>query len=517
MGKRKLKISLIYIGIALIVAGVVLYIREVKFTSIIIGGIGAIASLLGLIKDKKQEAQPIHLDLPLAKKLADETLVEKLDTTEAKLELRDKTIAELNELLRNKDNLPNYEQIALEFREKGQLQEAINSVDTNASDKEAADRHIFKAKLLIDAFDFDEAEQHYIKAADIFPSYDNNLAIAKFYYKLNMFDKAIKYYNHCLNLATSSEEKANVWNEIGNAQWKSNDYDSAEVSYNESLKTNEQTVEENPETYLPNMAVTLNNWAILHQSNNDYSKALEKYEKAMEILRKLNQENEKEYLPEMAHTLNNLGLLYSDTYDYPKASAQYEEAMNIYSTLVEESSKTYLPNLATTLSNWANLHQRLNKYSTALVQYQKALKIYETLVEENPKTYSHNVATTLHNLATLYIANNNYSKALEYYEKAIKIFSVLAEDNLEAYLPYVAGTFCNLSMLYQNNIPNKELSLQYANKAIEALDKCNDTPFVRESRERAKWIIEKWNSETMIRNFEINILTDSHLKITLCQ
>ena len=445
MGKRKLKIFLICVCAILIVAvagtGIILLVKEEivlagAITAIGFGAIGLFIKLAGIFKKETVDKYVERIEEDL--KAKDKELLH----TQAELELRDKTIAELNELLKNKDNLPNYKQIALEFREKGQQQEAIDSVDTNVIYKEAAERHIFKAELLIEALNFAEAEQQYIEAAEVYPSYDTNLAIAKFYYNLNMFHEAIGYYTRCLNFEISLEEKAIVLNNMGNAQKNNNDYPEAESSYNEALEIRQQLADENPKA----LAATLNNLANLHRDIQQYPKAEQEYKKALEIRRKLANENPKTYLPDVAVTLNNLASLHRDIKEYPKAEQGHKEALEIRRKLANENPKTYLPNVARALNNLANLHRDIKKYPKAEEEYKEALEIRRKLASENPKAYLPNVATTLNNLAEF----------------------------------------------YQDNVPNKELSLQYANEAIEALDKCNDTPFVREVRESVEQIIKKW-------------------------
>lgn len=127
--------------------------------------------------------------------------------------------------------------------------------------------------------------------------------------------------------------------------------------------------------------------------------------------------------------------------------------------------------------------------------YEEALKIYRDLAEENPKAYLPDVATTLNNLANLHSDNTEYEKASEEYEEALKIYRNLVKENPKAYLHYMANTLNNLAILYQDDIPNKILSLKYANEAIEVIGKCNNTPFVRKLLERAKRIIEIWNNK----------------------
>ena len=430
---------------------------------------------------------------PLIDKVAE--LAEAKALAEYKATLWEENYHKLEAENANRSELPDYKQHALELRAEGKKEEAIESVNTEAGDEEAANRHIFKAELLIDNFQFDEAEQHCKQAVTIFPSYDNNFAIADFYFNLNKFPEAIEYYNRCLNLTNLPEEKADVLNNMGLALWKNNDYSEAEVSYKEALKIFRKLAEENPNVYLLDVAITLNNLAILHCDINEYPKALEEYKEALKIDRKLAEENPKVYLPNVAIGLGNLANLHRDIKEYPKALEEYEEALKIFRKLTKENSKAYLSNIAQTLNNLAILHKNIKEYLKALEEYEEALKIRRKLAEENPKAHLSNIAQTLNNLAILHENINEYSKALEEYEEALKICRKLAEENPKAYLPYVAMILNNLSMFYQNDVSNENLSLNYASEAIEVLGKCNDTPFVRKQLETAKGVIEDWNNK----------------------
>ena len=60
---------------------------------------------------------------------------------------------------------------------------------------------------------------------------------------------------------------------------------------------------ENPRTYLPDVAMTLNNLANLHFKKNNFREALVKYEEALRIFRELAKENPRVYDIDYAQTL----------------------------------------------------------------------------------------------------------------------------------------------------------------------------------------------------------------------
>jgi len=568
----------IIVAVAAIFVGILIWKEKI---SLPLGLVGLFAALvyycIEIFKKKEKPTFKIVLPPETLRKFADETLSEEN-------ELLKKTVSNLEEELARKD-LPAWEQVVKTHLEKGELQKAIESINTDASDEEAAQKHIRKAQLYIANFQFTEAEQHYLQAAAIFPSYGNNLTVADFYYDLNKFHEAIAYYQKCLNFTTSPKKRADVMNNMGNAQWNNNAYPAAEASYQEALKIYKELAAKNPDAYLPDVAMTLNNLGVLYWNQNKYPAAEASYQEALKIRRELAAKNPDAYLPDVAMTLNNLGGLYQNQNKYPAAEASYQEALKIYKELAaknpdaylpgvaatlnnlgvlqkdqnkypaaeasyqealkirrelaaknpdaflpdvamtlnnlgnlqknqnkypaaeasyQEALKTlrelaaknpdaYLPYVATTLNNLGVLYDDQNKYPAAEASYQEALKIYKELAAKNPDAYLPDVAMTLNNLGNLQSDQNEYPAAEASYQEALKIRRELAAKNPDAYLPNVACTSVNLSMFYQDNVPDQKLSLQYANETIEAVGKCNPTPDVQDSFDRAKRVIEAWN------------------------
>jgi len=125
------------------------YITGILFS--IIGFIGSFLTLFVLFKEKSQKPV-LQLDFQTETKLADNRLV-------VEINLRNKTIETLKEELSRKD-IPPWEQTVRKFLEKGEVQKAIESIDTNASDEEAAQKHIRKAQLFITTFQFPDVFAH---------------------------------------------------------------------------------------------------------------------------------------------------------------------------------------------------------------------------------------------------------------------------------------------------------------------------------------------------------------------
>src|SRR3989304_1190654 len=105
-----------------------------------------------------------------------------------------------------------------------------------------------------------------------------------------------------------------------------NEFDDALKSYKEALEIGKKLAQSNPQTYLPDVAATLNNLGLLQSDKNEFDDALKSYKEALEIGRKLAQSNPQTYLPDVAMTLNNLGLLQSDKNEFDDALKSYKDA-----------------------------------------------------------------------------------------------------------------------------------------------------------------------------------------------
>lgn len=277
------------------------------------------------------------------------------------------------------------------------------------------------------------------------------IGIARDYYSVNDYTKAENVIQEALKLTSLlPNQVALVKLFQGTITSKLFQYATAKQAYVESLEIYRELTKENPRTYLPSVATTLNNLANLHSANSEFLEALEYYEESLKICRDLAKENPQSYLPDVAMTLNNLAVLHSDKNEFPQALEYYEESLKIRRELAKENPRTYLRDIAMTLNNLAILQKEKNEFPQALENYLESLKIYRELAKENPRTYLPDVAMTLNNLGILHSDQNEFSQVLEYYEESLKIFRELARENPRTYLPNVAMTLNNLAVLLSN-------------------------------------------------------------------
>jgi tetratricopeptide (TPR) repeat protein len=269
---------------------------------------------------------------------------------------------------------------------------------------------------------------------------------ATFYDQANHFEEACAYFEESLRAARTPES-------LFEYAWflqEHNDFIRAQPIYTEALTIDRDLAAENPHTYLPDVATTLNNLAILQKDQNDYVSASSNFTEALAIRRDLAAENPRTYLPDVATTLNNLAVLQKDQNDYVSASSSYSEALTIDRDLAAENPHTYLPDVATTLNNLAILQKDQNDYVSASISFTEALTIYRDLAAENPRTYLPDVAMTLNNLANLQSDQNDYVSASSSYSEALAIRRDLAAENPRTYLPRVATMLNNLAILQKD-------------------------------------------------------------------
>ncbi|NEQ33348.1 MAG: tetratricopeptide repeat protein, partial [Leptolyngbya sp. SIO4C5] len=238
---------------------------------------------------------------------------------------------------------------------------------------------------------------------------------ATFYEQPHRYEQVCEYFEVALKAARTTEAVF----EFALFLQKHNAFDQAKPLYQEALKTYRALAEENPRTYLPHVATTLNNLAILQKAQNELARAEENYQQVLQICRALAEENPRTYLPYVATTLNNLANLQSDQNELARAEENYQQALQICRALAEENPRTYLPDVALTLNNLANLQSDQNELARAEENYQQALQIRHALAEENPRTYLPDVALTLNNLANLQSDQNELARAEENYQQAL--------------------------------------------------------------------------------------------------
>ena len=155
---------------------------------------------------------------------------------------------------------------------------------------------------------------------------------ATFYEESAWFEQVCEYFEGALKAARTPE----IVFEYALFLKKHNQFREALPLYKEALEIYRQLAATNPQSYLPYVATTLNNLAVLHSDRNEYETALGEYEEALEIRRQLAATNPQSYLPDVAMTAINLSIFYLQSVpDRQKSTALANEALTILQPFLE--------------------------------------------------------------------------------------------------------------------------------------------------------------------------------------
>jgi CHAT domain-containing protein len=144
----------------------------------------------------------------------------------------------------------------------------------------------------------------------------------------------------------------------------------------------------------------------VYQDQGKYADADALFQRALTIMEaKLGKDD-----PELAVTLNNLAVLFDAQGKHADAEAFYQRALAIQEAKLGKDH----PDVADTLRNLANVYQEQGKYADAEMFYQRALVIQEAkLGKDHP-----DVAAILDNLSTLKAASGDLAAALVFSRRA---------------------------------------------------------------------------------------------------
>lgn len=198
------------------------------------------------------------------------------------------------------------------------------------------------------------------------------------------------------------------------------------------------------------------------------AQGLEAMREVVAIYRDLVRERPDTFLPQLAGSLNDLSVFQNDLDRYEDALASIEEAVAIYRDLVQERPDIFLPQLAASLQNLGVFHGSLGRHEEALASAQEALAIRRDLVQERPDIFLPQLAVSLQNLGACQHALGHHEEALVSTQEALTICRDLAKQQPEAYLSQLHMGLNNLS-IYYSNLGRHEEALSLATEAFDVV------------------------------------------------
>jgi tetratricopeptide (TPR) repeat protein len=264
--------------------------------------------------------------------------------------------------------------------------------------------------------------------------------------------EARRHFERALELRQSGPQGASLWdkartlNNLGNLDRMEGRTDAARADDEAAIAIYRQLAQQNPEVYLPYLAVTLNNLAAVERRQNQLEEARRDYEQSLEINRQLAARNPDKYLANVAMVLNEYGLLDATQNRMDSARQRYQEALQINRQLAQQNPAVYSSQLAMTLENFALLDAFQGKLDDARQHYEEALRIDRQLVRQNPDVYMPDLAMTLSNLGRVDRLQGRVDEARARYEEAYGIMQKLARSN-NAYADEMARVRSSLEEL----------------------------------------------------------------------
>lgn len=227
-------------------------------------------------------------------------------------------------------------------------------------------------------------------------------------------------------------------------------------AYREAAKIYRELAAQEPDTYLPYLAMSLNNLGVCLRNLGRLGEALVATEEAVRIRRQLARERPDAFLADLAGSLNNLAQDLSGLGRREEPLAAAEEAVRIYRRLASERPDVFLPTLAGSLNNVGAFLNGLGRSMAALAVAEEAVRIYRKLAVERPDAHLRDLAMSLSNQANGLSGLGRREEALAAVGEAVRIYRKLAGEDPDAFLPDLAKSLNNLSSFLSELDQRKE-------------------------------------------------------------
>ncbi|MCU7841602.1 MAG: CHAT domain-containing protein [Candidatus Thiodiazotropha sp. (ex Troendleina suluensis)] len=263
-----------------------------------------------------------------------------------------------------------------------------------------------------------------------------------FSFTATLIGKMRRHHELLPSLALLQYMRGTGWSELKS-------YAAAYKAFEEALSVFRKLADDQQATYLPNVAMTLNNFGNLLRDRHDFDRAKMAYDDALDIRRKLANKKPSIYQRDVAMTLNNRGALLIDKREFQAARIDFNEALDIYRQLVkvEDERDKYLTSLAMTLTNLGNLQRDVNEFQSARSTYEEALEIRRLLAADKSATNQYLLAITLISCGAMLCDVRDFKAAREVLDEALNIFCQYVEEHPAFYLPGKAMALNNLGNL----------------------------------------------------------------------
>ncbi len=308
-----------------------------------------------------------------AREIEKKLVEENLENFEVELEKRGnhtgaKKLAEAQEALANNE-LPKADKLFAEI-EAGEELALLKFADVSFARGYIAEEEIR----------WNDAAQHYTRAAELNPSFDTLIRAQELAHNIGNYNSALSLGMMTKKTAIAeygeeSYQHAMALHLLGASYHEKGQDKKAEFFYQQAIEINKVALgEDHPQT-----ALNMGGLAGVYEGLKRYKDAEFFFKKCLEIVKdRFGDDN-----THTASTINNLARLYKKQGNYKDAKRLYQQALNINMKIFGENH----PHTATNINNIADIYTAQEKYEEADPLFEKAVKILETVLgDEHPNT-----------------------------------------------------------------------------------------------------------------------------------
>ena len=238
---------------------------------------------------------------------------------------------------------------------------------------------------------------------------------------------------------------------LGNRLNNDGEFERARDVAEQSLAIRRRLAEDDPDLQEPNIALCLNNLAMIYANLDRLDDAFEASSAAVEARRRLAARAPDVYSLGLARALsthgNRAGALRRDD----DAVEFTRQSVAVLDELAKRRRQAILPELAGALNNYSAALQRQKRYEEAIAPAERAAACYDELVEEGELAYADSRAAGLRTLAAAYGGAHRLDDAVATGERELAIRERLAELPAAAHRVQLARCLNSLAELVEGN------------------------------------------------------------------
>ncbi len=292
---------------------------------------------------------------------------------------------------------------------------------------------------------------------------------------------------------TSKESFAGaIYNFLGEQFVLLNQYQQAEINFNQSIAAFRTLTAQYPETFVDDLIGVYNNRGNFKWQSGRQQEAVQDYTNCDYLFKQIPAHANGTSKPLMAFVYNNLGNVFNAVQEYATAETYYTEAYTMLLQLEADNPGTYPEKIALSFNNIAWAQSMQGNYATASANYTKSITQYRKLVAENGSNYLPDLARALCNFGIMLHGMANYHDAATQFSESKKIYSQLAILEPDAYYPSLATVLeYEGEMLFEKK--DYPVALQNFSEAAEIrIEQAKKHPqhFAHFAQEDARWIVK---------------------------